>query len=304
MRILHLAYTDCSGVPSRWAKAHRDAGHETKVFLEARHDYQYVSGAIVERWSEDLVDEIDEGADRIGGLLAWADAIMVYDHPFYLQVALTAAKPILYRALGTAARDHADQLCDLLEHPLVVRASTGTVDLAAQLGIEHAGAPYPLLLPAQASEHRLVHAPSNRDLKRTDVVLEAAREAWWDVELLENAANEHVLAQKWLSQGVLDSGPRGVPDGYGVNSVEAMAMGLPAVAGASVDGEARLREAGCPVMFVQSYDQLVAALERLHDPKERRDLGEQGRRFVSVFHSGRARVREDNLALGLVREAA
>jgi hypothetical protein len=303
MRILHLAYTDVSGVPSRWARAHRDAGHGTQLFLERPHDYQYPSHAVIERWSEDLVDPW-EGADRLEGVLAWADAIMAYDHPFYLQVALATGKPVLFRALGTAARDHAKELRALLKHPLVARATTGTVDLADMLGIEHVGAPYRLLPRARASEAVLVHAPSNRLFKQTSLLLDAAAETGWHVEVLEDAHNERVLARKWRSHGVLDSGPGSVPDGYGVNSVEAMAMALPAVAGCSAGAERRLREVGCPVLCVQTYGELVAALERLRYPEERKLLGEAGRRFVFEFHSGEKRVREDNLALGELRVAA
>lgn len=303
MKILHLAYADVSGVPSRWTRAHLDAGHEAWLLVEIPHDYRYPTEALVERWSGDLDDPL-EGAERLDGTLDWADAIMVYDHPFYLRVALTAGKPVLFRALGTAARDHAAELRSLLDDPLVVRASTGTVDLADLLNIEHVGAPYPLLPPATSTSSVLVHAPSNRVFKRTDLLLAAASETGWQIDMIEEAANDEILARKSVSQGVLDSGPGAVPDGYGVNSVEAMAMGLPAIAGGSLQAKTRLRSLGCPVLFVRSYKQLVQRLLSLRDPQERQRLGLQGSSFVAEFHNGEQRAHEDDVALGVLQEAA
>lgn len=303
MKILHLAYNDVAGVPGRWERAHREAGHETCLLFEIPHDYGYRSDALIERWSANLSDP-ERGAERLDGTLDWADVIMAYDHPFYLQVALTTGKPVLFRALGTAARENADELRDLLQHPLVMRASTGTVDLAEELDLEHVGAPYPLLPPALATNPVLVHAPSNRNLKRTDLLLAAAHETRWRIDLVEDTANPDILARKAVAVGVLDSGPGSLPDGYGVNSVEAMAMGLPAVAGATVDAETRLRAVGCPVLFVQSYDQLVGALERLQDPRERQLLGIAGALFVESFHNGKDRAHEDEVALAVLQEAA
>lgn len=300
MRILHLTYRDTSGVPSRWAAAHMEAGHEALILAELPHPYGYPGQQVLHRWTPGSRDA-EERAHRIGGFLDWADAVMAYDHPYYLDTAIVSGKPVLFRALGTSSRDHADEIRALLAAPNVMRATAGTPDLALLLDVELAGAPYPVYATRlRDGRTSLVHAPSDRNLKQTHLIVNAAAETGWHLDLVEAASNREVLARKMHAAAVADSGPGSVPAGYGVNSVEAMALGLPTIAGA--DGEIRdlLEQAGCPVLFVADQDELIAALDWLRDPAERARLGQDGCRFVQRFHNPAARAAEDVEALTLV----
>lgn len=301
MKILHLAYRDTSGVPGRWAAAHRGAGHDTRLLVELTHPFSYGADEIVLRWSPGS-GSADERADRISEHLEWADAIMAYDHPYYLDAAIASGKPVLFRALGQSSRFLHDTIRILLEHPSVRRATAGTVDLARMLDVDLAGAPYPLLDRVPVSDRlRLCHSPSDRDAKGTSRVLAAAEATGWQVVLVENASNAAVLAEKASCALVVDTcGPGTLPDGYGVNAVEAMALGLPVVSSATEATAEMLRQIGSPVVLVDDEEQLRKALRILKEPGLREALGNDGREFVSVFHSPELRASEDAAALELV----
>ena len=244
MNILHLAYCDNSGVPSRWAQAHRDAGHQVTLCVEHDHEYRYKGATATLRWSDrgDILE-------MIGPLLERADAVMAYDHPVYLEAALLSGRPVMFRALGHAAREHADRLRVLLEEPRVVRATVGLPDLAITLDAELVGAPYPLLEPAQPSGLVVCHAPSSRDGKGTGVVVDAVSGTWCSLDVVEGEPNAEVLRRKRGAAIVVDSYQE---FGYGVNAIEAMAMGLPAVAYARPDVLAVWQEKESPVVLVDS----------------------------------------------------
>lgn len=303
LKILHLTYRDSSGVPSRWAAAHDNAGHETLLLSEFMHPYVYSGRQKVQRWTPGT-GSAEERAERIAVHLEWADVVMAYDHPFYLDAAIASGKPVLFRALGTSSRENVDEIRDLLASPAVIRATAGTADLSILLDIGLVGAPYPLPdVPADPAGMILCHAPSDRDLKKTVTVLRAAAKTGWRIDLIEHASNEMVLARKRRAAAIVDSGPGAVPDGYGVNSIEAMALGLPAVAGASAGVRELMEVLGSPVVLVDSEDDLVAVLERLRNADEREQLGQAGRKFVARFHSGAERAREDLNALSLLKTA-
>lgn len=305
MKILHLAYRDTSGVPGRWAASQRQAGHETLLLVEEPHPFSYVEDARVMRWTPGT-SSADERAHTIMGFLAWADVVMAYDHPFYLDAAIASGLPVLFRALGQSSREMRDEIVDLLASPSVRRASAGTADLARLLGCEFAGAPYPLPARSAPPNARVVcHAPSDREAKGTEQALAAASAAGWVVVLCEDMSNGAVLRQKALSDVVVDTcGPDCLPDGYGVNGVEAMAMGLPLVASASPETERMLLEIGSPAIIANDEHELRACLDMLQSRNLRRHLGNLGREFVASFHSPSNRAAEDEAALAALAVAA
>jgi hypothetical protein len=305
VKILHLAYRDTSGVPGRWAAAHRAAGQQARLVVELEHPFGYDATAEVRRWTPGT-DSAEQRADTIADLLAWADAIMAYEHPFYLETAIISGKPVLYRALGSWARGNPDVVKELLQAGNILRATTGTADLAEALDIELCGAPYPLIEVASMSDRLcLCHAPSDREAKGTEQVLRAAQATGWQVDLIENMANAEVLRRKRHSSLVVDSIGRGsLPDGYGVNGVEAMAMGLPVITTASADTIEQLHAVGSPAVFVEDEAGLRACLRGMRDRRRRFSLGTAGREFVARFHSPAAAAAADLAALAARQMAA
>jgi len=296
--ILHLAYSNAAGVPGRWAEAHCSAGLDAWIVLEVADEYAFGTPAIIERWSHRW-GELNGAADAIKRQIKSADVVMVYDSPFYLELVLGLGKPVLFRAFGSHSRQEPEQVKALLRSPLVRRATAGTGDLALALGIPLVGCPFPELSPAEPEiPPRAVHSPSNRKLKGTQTIERLAERAGWELEIVEDVTHAQVLARKHGCSLVIDQfGDPPHPDGIGVSAIEAMALGLPAIGRASGEVQRMYRELECPVVLVDSEEEFLSQLHRLHDDEERRELGEEGRAWVRSFHDGATRAREDLAAL-------
>jgi hypothetical protein len=269
--------------------------------VELPHPFVYGTRAKIARWTPGSRSAA-ERAERIAGDLDWADAIMAYDHPFYVDAALESGKPVLFRAFGQSTREHAPDLRRLLRSPTVVRATVGLPDLAVLTGLELVGAPYPLIERADPMALVLCHAPSDRESKGTATILEAAGSTPWAVDVIEKQPNFRVMKHKRRAALIVDSFNE---YGYGVNAIEGMALGLPVVAGGSRAVREYWRRPGSPVVFVTDKQDLRRTLVRLADDAElRARLGEKGREFVARFHSGEARAAEDLAALGVREQVA
>src|SRR6185369_9466577 len=80
---------------------------------------------------------------------------------------------------------------------------------------------------------RIVHAPTNRTLKHTDLFLEAVRQLTEeglpiDLDLIEGQTWAETMRRKAQADIVFDQ----LAFGYGCNAVEAWGMGIPVIAGA------------------------------------------------------------------------
>lgn len=282
--VLHLAYSNAAGVPGRWVQAHREAGLKADLVLEVPDEYDYGPSATVERWSlEEELPPIDA-----------ADVVMVYDSPYYLQLALDMGKQVLFRAYGSHSRRQPELVKELLTSPQVLRATAGTGDLALALDIPLVGCPFPKLRRARPEGMVAVHSPSHRVLKGTETIERVARGTGWELEIVENASHAEVLERKSRAALVVDQfGTPPHPDGTGVSALEAMAMGLPAITRVSDPVRELYLDFGCPAVFVSTEREFVAAMRRLRDPDERQKIGEEGRAWVRSFHNGADRARED-----------
>jgi glycosyltransferase involved in cell wall biosynthesis len=92
---------------------------------------------------------------------------------------------------------------------------------------------------------RVAHAPTDRAVKGTAVVLAAVQQLQGEgldvqLDLIEGVANEACLARKGRADVVVDQ----LALGYGVNAVEAWGMGLPVIAGVA-DPDVHRRMLSC-----------------------------------------------------------
>lgn len=134
---------------------------------------------------------------------------------------------------------------------------------------------------------RIYHSPTNRAIKSTAAFLAATdrlKDRYpIDVELVEGVTWAENLRRKAAADIVFDE----VTLGYGLNSAEAWAMGMPALVG--------LVDPGARQMFVDRYggfpypDTTEATIEErleelIVDPEARKHWGEVGHQFVNEVH--------------------
>lgn len=140
---------------------------------------------------------------------------------------------------------------------------------------------------------RIAHAPTDRAVKSTDAFLRATERLSArypiSVDLIERVPWAECLARKSQADILFDQ----VILGYGLNAIEAWAMGIPVVAGlANTQARAMLIDDLGPVPWIDATeDTIEQALEPLvADAALRAEWGERGQEFAERIHSQRAVV--------------
>ena len=272
LKILHIARNDPAGSVYRLVRAQRMAGHRSRMWTWER---KYSC-----RFPEDIYGTNGPGFGA--DMIPQADVIHLHlcDDSAPYQMALEADVPVLVAHLhGEDWMEHTLRLgsClafvstpDLLE---VVRKDRDDESIPLPIRAQDMAAPMPLHIPhvIHLSDYAptspppfdgtllVAHAPTNRARKGTDEVVKALKDVP-DVELLvaENMSHAETLEHLRRGHVVLDQWTRG----WGVTTVEAMAMGRMPIA--NLVGDAQyLRHAS--VAHAQSIPELVTTLKFMRD---------------------------------------
>jgi glycosyltransferase involved in cell wall biosynthesis len=142
-------------------------------------------------------------------------------------------------------------------------------------------------VPRRTGRLRIVHSPTNRSMKGTAFLLPIMEEVKKvrDVEfvLIENTPHEEVIRIKQTCDIAIEQIGNLGGTGYGRNSLETLAMGMPTLTEITPDYLTWLPEN--PFVLV-SRDTLYTTLLKIIDrPDEREELGEKGRAWVQKYHS-------------------
>ena len=138
--------------------------------------------------------------------------------------------------------------------------------------------------PGESRRPLVVHAPSNRDKKGTQYVIDACARLPVDLEIVEGVPHHEAWRRYASADIVVDQLNAGW---HGVFAIEAMALGKPVVA--YLDPEAVERSAqafGVRVPIIPTTKEtLTEALRPLvASPALRREIGEEGREYVEQVH--------------------
>ena len=165
--------------------------------------------------------------------------------------------------------------------------------LKMKSGLEYLFYPYnPQELPERIThDHktvRIVHSPTNRQYKGTELILEVIKkiqkEKFIDFRLLENVPREHVLHVKSSCDICIDQvgGTMG-GTGYGKAGLETLAMGIPTITNMTKEYTEWLPEN--PFIVANNEDELYAWLMDLIENKELREsYGAKGKDWVTKYH--------------------
>jgi glycosyltransferase involved in cell wall biosynthesis len=164
--------------------------------------------------------------------------------------------------------------------------------LALYPGLRYLPIPYDCsLLPDAAGKGkklRIIHVPSNPAAKGTHliepVLAQIARERDVEYRILTGVSHERVIEEKMRSHIAIEQVGNFGGTGYGVNSLETLAMNMPTVT-EFTPGYARFLGTDHPFVLA-TKDTLHDALLRLIDDEEyRKSVGERGRPWVQKNHS-------------------
>lgn len=134
---------------------------------------------------------------------------------------------------------------------------------------------------------RIVHAPTNRSMKGTAFILpviEAVKKVR-DVEfmLIENTRHEEVLRIKQTCDIAIEQVGNLGGTGYGRNSLETLAMGIPTITEMTPDYLAWLPEN--PFILATRNTLFDVLLKIIDHPELREEFGCKGRSWVQHYHS-------------------
>jgi len=138
--------------------------------------------------------------------------------------------------------------------------------------------------PSDALRPLIVHAPSNREKKGTQQVIEACKQLPVELDIVEGVPHEEARARYARADIVVDQLKAGW---HGVFALESMALGKPVVTYLKPDVVERSAEGygiRLPVVPATS-ETLVEALRPLvEQPALRRELGAESRAYVEQVH--------------------
>lgn len=227
----------------------------------------------------------------------WNEADVVHAHRQLLTFELldrAARRPIVLNHHGTVFRRDPGQMLRDARHIGAVGV-VSTIDMLIDPDLVWLPAPHRISeLSAFRTEHyrpgaplRIAHAPTNREVKSTSVVLAAiatlkARHPI-EFDLIENVRWTECMARKARADILVDQ----LTLGYGNNAVEAWGMGIPVVAG-TTDGATRERMIdilGDLPFYEATERNLVQRLEELIvDRALRAEWGARGLAYAKRWH--------------------
>ncbi len=149
---------------------------------------------------------------------------------------------------------------------------------------------------AEGRAIRIGHAPTNRAAKGSDMILAVLQQLQTerDIEivLIEHLPYREAIARKDTCDIFIDQ----IGDlGYGINALEALAMGIPTCTGLVPAFKRAYPDH--PFVEVERHNLKDALLALIDDAARRRQLAEQGRRWLERHHDSRAIVQRIHRAL-------
>lgn len=260
-------------------------GHSVRVFVSGQHPFGY---SVAEKWDQKAVQEAYEAADVV---------VVHNDAKIYERVADGSKKRVIVHHHGTRFRGYPGLVWKEGEDIGADLQTVSTVDLLLSVPEGQTAEWFPQVVDVERMQAmrdlhytpnprlRISHAPTNRGVKGTRHVIAASRrlrgEA--DLVLIENQPWSMCLAQKATSDLFIDQ----LALGYGNNALEAWAMGLPVLCGATESILARMRReyGGVLPFYTTTPDTLVSDIRKFRDPDLRAEWAAIGRAHVERFHA-------------------
>lgn len=263
-----------------------EAGDNVRVIVHRQHPFGYDEAQI---WNDAEVAES----------YRWADVIVVHNDASILDgIVERPDRHVIVHHHGSRFRNNPTEVWEQGKERGVARQIVSTVDLLLSVPVGERAEWMPqvvdirkmvaladVLRPLPSSRIVVTHAPTNRMIKGTRWVTQTMRH-------LRKECDYVLISKKpWVICLTLKASSHIFIDqlllGYGNNAIEAWAMNLPVVAGASAPILGRMRrEFGGSLPFLESNpDTLTDVVRSLAESAElRTQWGSIGRAHIDRFH--------------------
>jgi glycosyltransferase involved in cell wall biosynthesis len=254
-------------------------------------------------------DILSPSKEKLAELLDWADVWALQDNADEIIPANMKRKPCIYTYHGTYYRQN---------YPSVNRKHKGAIQTCLTQDLSRFGpiwlgrAQEDLSLSFGPSREFVVsHAPTKRGQKGT-AEIEAALKGIEGVtlDIIEGVSNEACLKRKAKSSVYVDQ-VGGAAIGYGTNSLEAWALGMPVISYAPPAIEAKIIESVgyLPYYRASTEEEIREAVLELRDDQVAYEQWRGiGRKYLEDFHSPRLvaesfiQLCEDAMKVGVVTQ--
>lgn len=290
MKAFAIGNDDPAGVVARFQSAAERYGGDLRIRSAHRvtHYFEFPADIIWTRSTE----------SQIRTLLREADVVHL-NNSYRAVSRFGIRKPMLLHHHGSLFRNNSDQMMATAKNHKMVQA-VSTVDLMrpAPEILRWLPSAYDVLTLNRYAEAnrrapdgriRIVHAPTNRALKHTELFLKVVdrlkKKYAVDLVLVEGKTNAETLAEKAKADIVYDQ----LMFGYGCNSIEAWAMGVPVVAGADPWTLNQMDSMWGRLPFAEATEAtLYGVLAKLVDSRElRSEYAQRGLEHVLKYHDER-----------------
>ena len=226
----------------------------------------------------------------------WKTADLVHLHNSLNALTTFGPKPYILHHHGTKYRENYESLNRSVENGNG-KAVVSTIDLL-DYGDNLTWVPLAQSLPElskyrtanPSSKLRVGHSPTNRSVKNTEEFIQACKKVGVEPIIIEKQSWSQCLATK----GTLDIFYDQVGLGYGNSAIEAWAMGIPVICGASPSTLDRMRAEFGRLPFYEAtstVDSIAEAILALSDFQVRTQYRKIAIEHVARWHDGRETVK-------------
>lgn len=274
MNVLILARGDWSGAGNARCRA---------INENTEHHARQV--AMDQYWTQYPVDVVAPNVEQLRELLDWADVWDIHDDADSLIPENVTRKPIIYTYHGTWYRQN---------HQAVNEKHSGHVQTCLTQDLSLFGPIWNGRAQEDLSEGYcpegfiVCHAPTKRLQKGTQSIVDALQSvAGVTLDIVEGTPYQECLKRKAKASVYIDQvGDLAI--GYGTNSLEAWALGMPVISYAPPEIEAEIVKAVgyLPYYRANTKEEIRAAVELFRDhPEERQKWAEIGRKYLAKHHA-------------------
>jgi len=265
---------------------HSGAGHALAQAVNAHTEHTARQVVFEESYLNYETDAVQPSRNRVRELWEWADVVNIHDRSDKRAPWDVVDRPMFSTYHGSEYRQRWPYF-NAWDRQLGRIGTSLNLDLVA-LGTRWTPRPMPDLMHRRNGRVagdllHVVHAPTNREIKDTQTVIESLSDLdGVHFELIEHVSNEECIARKARADLLIEE----FKLGYGTNALECWAMGMPVISNAFGGILSYMRYRLKEFPFIQTpLKDLRARVEHLRDNRDELEQhARRGREYWEEWH--------------------